>query len=503
MTGFSLATNNDSGYQVAFGLDYSGNAYTRAEWNSKWNPWKRLAYTDSKVAGATSADTATSATKATQDGSGNVITSTYATKSSVDTLTTTVNGKQATISDLSTIRSNAQSGATAYGWGNHASMGYTKNTGTVTSVTVAGANGLTGSGTVTTSGTVTISGVTATSGATGVAKLVTGDLKSKTYANGEAAAAAHTHSQYLTFHQDISGKADKSTTLAGYGITNAYTKTEVDNKLTGYSSTSHTHKVKINGNEKTISGTTAVDLGTYLTTHQTLPTGSTSTLGMVKAGSFLSATNGTISVSTGTTSATVARGDHNHDTVYWKRTEKVASATSADTATRATYASCDGEGYGIKDTYVRKVDNTDQKVKAEASSSKIYLLGHTSSATTTSEAYKNTNVYSQNGNVYATAFYQTSDERMKTFGDEIEVDFEKLSKLRKSKFVFNNDNDKTHIGVSAQEVKEIYPEIVDEDENGYLKVDYSKLSVVALKAVDKLYEEMTEIKALIKELLNK
>ena len=34
---------------------------------------------------------------------------------------------------------------------------------------------------------------------------------------------------FLTSHQDISGKADKATTLAGYGITNAYTKTEVDN----------------------------------------------------------------------------------------------------------------------------------------------------------------------------------------------------------------------------------------------------------------------------------
>jgi len=33
---------------------------------------------------------------------------------------------------------------------------------------------------------------------------------------------------YLTQHQDISGKADKSTTLSGYGITNAYTKSEVD-----------------------------------------------------------------------------------------------------------------------------------------------------------------------------------------------------------------------------------------------------------------------------------
>lgn len=38
-------------------------------------------------------------------------------------------------------------------------------------------------------------------------------------------------SGYLTSHQDISGKANKATTLAGYGITNAYTKTEIDSKL--------------------------------------------------------------------------------------------------------------------------------------------------------------------------------------------------------------------------------------------------------------------------------
>ena len=89
--------------------------------------------------------------------------------------------------------------------------GYTEQyKGTVTSVSVSGANGLTGSGTVTSSGSVTISGVTATSGATGVSKLVTGDLKSKTYANGEAAAAAHTHSQYLTglenLHTEVEGQ---------------------------------------------------------------------------------------------------------------------------------------------------------------------------------------------------------------------------------------------------------------------------------------------------------
>lgn len=32
----------------------------------------------------------------------------------------------------------------------------------------------------------------------------------------------------ITAHQDISGKADKATTLSGYGITDAYTKTEID-----------------------------------------------------------------------------------------------------------------------------------------------------------------------------------------------------------------------------------------------------------------------------------
>ena len=35
----------------------------------------------------------------------------------------------------------------------------------------------------------------------------------------------------ITSHQDISGKANKSTTLSGYGITDAYTKTEIDNMI--------------------------------------------------------------------------------------------------------------------------------------------------------------------------------------------------------------------------------------------------------------------------------
>ena len=55
-------------------------------------------------------------------------------------------------------------------------------------------------------------------------------------------------------------------------LANYYTKNQVDSIANGKSSTSHTHSVIINGVTKTIAATggTAVDLGTYLTSHQSL-----------------------------------------------------------------------------------------------------------------------------------------------------------------------------------------------------------------------------------------
>ena len=148
---------------------------------------------------------------------------------------------------------------------------------------------------------------------------------------------SHTHDQYVQ-KSELENKANKSTTLGGYGITDAYTKDEITNTLTNYltndsakktyqpkgsyltsqsldgyvnivtttgtgnavtnitksrktvtvtkgtnfltshqdisgkSDTTHTHSVMINGTTKTIAATggTPVDLGTYLTSHQSL-----------------------------------------------------------------------------------------------------------------------------------------------------------------------------------------------------------------------------------------
>lgn len=105
-------------------------------------------------------------------------------------------------------------------------------------------------------------------------------------------------STFLTSHQSLdgyvnaisvsgSGNAITSVSKSGKGITftkgatfltshqslaNYYTKSRVDSLLSGKSATSHTHSVKINGVTKIIAATggTAVDLGTYLTSHQSL-----------------------------------------------------------------------------------------------------------------------------------------------------------------------------------------------------------------------------------------
>lgn len=136
-----------------------------------------------------------------------------------------------------------------------------------------------------------------------------------------------------------------------------------------------------------------------------------------------------------------------------------------------------------------------------ASTSTLYVTGCTSS---TSKLYSGTQSTSgvrivSGSKLYAASgFFQESDERLKEFFNPISVDLEKLKKLRKNYFKFKGD-DTMHIGVSAQEIKELYPEVVSETDNIY-NVDYSKLAVVALKGIDVLYDMILELKEENREL---
>jgi hypothetical protein len=101
----------------------------------------------------------------------------------------------------------------------------------------------------------------------------------------------------------------------------------------------------------------------------------------------------------------------------------------------------------------------------------------------------------------ATGFYQASDERLKVFANDVNVDFELLAEIPKKYFTWKDDiTHKNEIGTSAQKIKELYPEIVNGDEDGVLSVDYSKLSIIALKAIDVLHEENKLLRAELNEI---
>ena len=101
-------------------------------------------------------------------------------------------------------------------------------------------------------------------------------------------------------------------------------------------------------------------------------------------------------------------------------------------------------------------------------------------------------------------FYETSDERMKDFQSDINVDLDILSKIPKKYFTWkDNKEKKRQIGTSAQMLLPYYPELVSEDDNGQLTVDYAKLSVIALAAVDELHKENLELKERLRRIEEK
>ena len=98
-----------------------------------------------------------------------------------------------------------------------------------------------------------------------------------------------------------------------------------------------------------------------------------------------------------------------------------------------------------------------------------------------------------------------SDKRVKTNIKTINNGLEKISKLRGVSYNRTDIDDKSNkIGVIAQEVKEVLPEVViyneDEDKFG---VEYGKMAGVFIEAIKELKAEVDSLKQEIKQLKNK
>jgi hypothetical protein len=114
----------------------------------------------------------------------------------------------------------------------------------------------------------------------------------------------------------------------------------------------------------------------------------------------------------------------------------------------------------------------------------------------------NTSILSidNSGNVSATGeITASSDERIKTNIKTIDNALDKVSELRGVEY--DRIDIKSHqIGVIAQEVEKILPDIVHTDEKGMKSVAYGNLTAVLIEAIKELKGEISELRAELNEL---
>jgi hypothetical protein len=106
----------------------------------------------------------------------------------------------------------------------------------------------------------------------------------------------------------------------------------------------------------------------------------------------------------------------------------------------------------------------------------------------------------ESGGVYlsggATSWTGNSDERLKDINGIIENAVDKINTLRAVNFSWKSDENKKEVlGLIAQDVKEVFPQTVDEDKEGIMGVRYTELVPVLVKAIQELNTKFEDYKA--------
>lgn len=160
------------------------------------------------------------------------------------------------------------------------------------------------------------------------------------------------------------------------------------------------------------------------------------------------------------------------------------------------------------DDYITVTD-TKNTTSTYQSTAKLFLVGGTSQSSNGVITYSNRDVYTQSGQLYATrmnatsGFYETSDGTLKNIKSELNI-ADNIDKIPTVLFSWKKDESEdinqdvpVHVGTIAQDIQKIYPDLVAEDAEGHLTVDYAKLSVIAIAAIKELKKEIEILKSKI------
>ena len=96
--------------------------------------------------------------------------------------------------------------------------------------------------------------------------------------------------------------------------------------------------------------------------------------------------------------------------------------------------------------------------------------------------------------VYAAAFWYTSDKSLKKDITPLENSLEKVKQLEGVSFKWK-DNEEKDIGLIAQDVEKIFPELVSTNkETGLKSVEYGKLTAILIEAIKEQQKQIDELK---------
>ena len=199
---------------------------------------------------------------------------------------------------------------------------------------------------------------------------------------------------------------------------------------------------------------------------------------------------------------------HNHDGKYAKKLEKEIIAKNV--GENATKTLKYGDSFKVPKFSVNKnglINSTPEDITItlpaaynrvdvkNVQGTKLYLTGAIANNFTPGDTTLNynTGIYvGTDNNLYAPQLYLTSDKRLKENERPYKSD-KSILDLPIYKYDYINGS-KNQIGCMAQDLKEICPEIVEEDEKGYLHIQESKIVYLLIEEIKKLKEEIKNLK---------
>jgi hypothetical protein len=105
------------------------------------------------------------------------------------------------------------------------------------------------------------------------------------------------------------------------------------------------------------------------------------------------------------------------------------------------------------------------------------------------------------GNIRGTSVIATSDLRLKENIKPLENSLDKIMAMQGVSYNLINDEHKvTQVGVVAQEIEKVLPEVVVTDENDMKSVAYGNITAVLIEAVKELQQQVNDLKATVEEL---